>query len=294
MRKAASCTGSRALDRTYNGLQMPSALPVPDAPRVHLPANEGAEVAAARRLVVDWLGEMRRDAAELHAEGASPDDEANAFRKLDVLATPAIVAALNAERPGLNLVYAHCVARGDNFATDPTGFGPVDWDALVQDIRPGRWRVLVDNDPHGVALDMAVVNIPGQPRPRASGVLLNPLLSPEVTRAGVVAEIADQLRLPADWSLLVAEVPAQKSLRSCKIFALSMALKCAGGAFDQTARSMLLPPSTGTATVRVTVTGPAQTFTGTPVRRGRRHGPPDPSCWARSCCSLRRSSARSS
>jgi hypothetical protein len=216
-----------------NGLQLPAALPIPEAPRVHLPLAERAEVAQARRLVVDWLAEMRTTAAELHAEGASPDDEADAMRKLDVLAMPAVVAALNAEDPRLQLVYAHCFAQGDHLAADRSGFGSVDWDAFVKDIRPGRWRILMDNDAHGVALDLAVVDVPGQDRPRASVLMLNPLESAPNTRAGEVAELADQLRLPADWTLLVAEVAAQKSQRSCKIFALSMALKCGTGTFDQ-------------------------------------------------------------
>lgn len=211
-------------------LHLPSSLAIPPAPQVELPAHESAEVAAARRQVVDWLGALRRDAAELHAEGASPDDEADAIRKLDVLAMPAIVAALNAEKPGLKLVYAHCTASGDHVAADRSGFGSTDWNAFVRDIRPGRWRVLLDNDAHGVALDVAAVSSPAHPRPRVSAILLNPARS--LDPANVVAELADQLKLPADWSLLVAEVPAQKSQRSCKIFALSMALKCADGSFD--------------------------------------------------------------
>jgi hypothetical protein len=214
-----------------NGLYMPSSLPIPQAPTVQLPTNEGPQVAAARSQVVDWLGAMRRDAAELHAEGASPDDEADAFRKLDTLALPAIVAALNAETPDLKLVYAHCTASGDRLASDRSGFGAADWNAFVQDIQPGRWRVLLDNDAHGVALDVAVVGGQGDARPLVSAILLNPSQSQDP--ANVVAELADQLKLPPDWSLLVAEVPAQKSQRSCKIFALSMALKCADGAFDQ-------------------------------------------------------------
>jgi hypothetical protein len=213
-----------------NGLYMPSALPIPGAPAVRLPANEEPHVAAARRQVVDWLGAMRRDAAELHTEGASPDDEADAFRKLDTLALPAIVAALNAETPDLKLVYAHCAAHEDRLASDRSGFGAADWNAFVRDIQPGRWRVLLDNDAHGVALDVAVASSPSQSRPRVSAILLNPAQSKDP--ANVVAELADQLKLPADWSLLVAEVPAQKSQRSCKIFALSMALKCADGSFD--------------------------------------------------------------
>ena len=65
-------------------------------------------------------------AAEVHAEGASPDDEPDAFRKLDKLAMPAIVAALNAEDPGLRLVYAHVdlpgdLATGDVLAVPATG-----------------------------------------------------------------------------------------------------------------------------------------------------------------------------
>jgi hypothetical protein len=213
-------------------LHLPAALRIPAAPRVRLPDGERTEVTAARRLVVDWLVEMRKIAADVHADGASPDDEADAFRKLDVLAMPAIVAALNAEKPGLNLVYAHCLAEEDRYATHRQGFGSVEWADFVQDMRPGRFRVLMDNDAHGIALDVAVVDVPGRARPRASVLLLNPLRSPETTGAAVVAEIADQLRLPPDWPLLVAEVPAQKSQRSCKIFALSMALKCNGGAFD--------------------------------------------------------------
>jgi hypothetical protein len=168
----------------------------------------------------------------VHSDGASPDDEADAFRKLDVLAMPAIVAALNAERPSLHLVYAHCVAEGDHRAAEREGFGSVAWDGFIQDLRPGRFRVLMDNDAHGVALDVAVVKSRFDSRPRVSVLLLNPMQSPPTIRAGVVAELADQLRLPADWSLVVAEVPAQKSLRSCKIFALSMVLKCEGGTFD--------------------------------------------------------------
>jgi hypothetical protein len=214
-------------------LHVPHALPIPDAPKVHPPAGESAAVSAARRQVVDWLSELRQLSAEVHSDGASPDDEADAFRKLDVLAMPAIVAALNAERPALNLVYAHCVAQGDHRAADRTGFGSVAWDGFIQDLRPGRFRVLMDNDAHGVALDVAVVKSRFESRPRVSVLLLNPMQSPPTSRAGVVAELADQLRLPADWSLLVAEVPAQKSLRSCKIFALSMALKCESGPFDQ-------------------------------------------------------------
>jgi hypothetical protein len=223
--QASSATGP-------DELHLPHALPIPDAPQVHLPAGESAGLTAARRQVVDWLSELRQLSAEVHSDGASPDDEADAFRKLDVLAMPAIVSALNAEKPGLNLVYAHCFAQADPRATDRTGFGSVDWDAFVKDMPPGRWRILMDNDAHGLALDVAVVSEPGRSRPRASVLLLNPLLSPPTIGAGVVAEIADQLRLPADWPLLVAEVPAQKSQRSCKIFALSMALKCQGGTFD--------------------------------------------------------------
>lgn len=213
-------------------LHLPAALPIPEAPSVRLPVGERPDVGAARRLVVDWLAELRRTAADLHAEGASPDDEADAMRKLDVLAMPSVVAALNAEDPQLRLVYAHCFALGDREAADRSGFGSVDWDAFMQDARPGRWRILMDNDAHGVALDVAVAHVPGQARPRGSVLMVNPLVSPENIRAGVVAELADQLRLPADWTLLVAEVPAQKSQRSCKIFALSMALKFGKGTFD--------------------------------------------------------------
>ena len=242
-RTALELTGARLLGtperaavpqmHAPGSLHLPAALPIPEAPNVRLPVGERHEVAAARRLVVDWLAELRRTAADLHAEGASPDDEADAMRKLDVLAMPAVVAALNAQDPQLHLVYAHCFAQGDQQAADRSGFGSVGWDAFMQDIRPGRWRVLVDNDAHGVALDVAVAHVPGQARPRGSVLMLNPLESPEMSRAGVVAELADQLRLPADWTLLVAEVAAQKSQRSCKIFALSMALKCGKGTFDQ-------------------------------------------------------------
>jgi hypothetical protein len=218
-------------------LHMPSSLAIPPAPRVELPAGEGPEVAAARRQVVDWLGALRRDAAELHAEGASPDDEGDAMRKLDVLAMPAIVAALNAEKPDLKLVYAHCTASGDHRAADRSGFGSTDWNAFVRDIPPGRWRVLLDNDAHGVALDVAVARGPSPTGARVSAILLNPAQSKDP--ANVVAELADQLALPPHWSLLVAEVPAQKSQRSCKIFALSMALKCADGGFDALHQSRL-------------------------------------------------------
>lgn len=227
---APARAGQPAAPPARNELYVSSSLAVPEAPRLQLPTHEEPEVAAARSQVVDWLGAMRRDAAELHAEGASPDDEADAFRKLDTLAMPAIVAALNAEAPGRKLVYAHCTASGDNLASDRSGFGATDWNAFVRDVRPGRWRVMLDNDAHGVALDVAVAVSPSQARPRVSAILLNPSQSKDA--ANVVAELADQLKLPQDWSLLVAEVPAQKSQRSCKIFALSMALKCADGTFD--------------------------------------------------------------
>ena len=212
---------------TVHGLHLPSALPIPEAPRIVLPAGEPAEVAAARSHVVGWLSEMRSTAAELHMDLASPDDELAAFRKLDKLAAPAIVAALNAEDPGLRMIYAHNVAP-DEYGryADQRGFGSVAWEQVVQSAEPGRWRILIDNDAHNMALDVMVAQVPGSGERRASVVALNPSTSPSMTRAMVVAELANELRLPADWSLLLAEIPAQKSLRSCRIFALSMALKC--------------------------------------------------------------------
>jgi len=225
----ASATVSRTTSPASNvhGLHLPSALPIPEAPRIALPAGEAAEVAAARSHVVGWLSEMRSTAAEIHMELASPDDELAAFRKLDKLATPAIVAALNADDPGLRLVYAHNIAPDEQLRyADQRGFGSVAWDQVVQSAGPGRWRILIDNDAHNLALDVMVAQVPGSGERRGSVVALNPSPSPFMTRAIVVAELANELRLPADWPLLLAEIPAQKSLRSCRIFALSMALKC--------------------------------------------------------------------
>lgn len=225
----APATASRTTAPASNvhGLLLPSALPIPEAPRIVLPAGEAAEVAAARSHVVGWLSEMRSTAAELHMELASPDDELAAFRKLDKLAAPAIVAALNAEDRGLRMIYAHNIAPDeDGRYADQRGFGSVAWEQVVQSAGPGRWRILIDNDAHNMALDVMVVQVPGSGERRGSVVALNPSPSPSMTRAIVVAELANELRLPADWPLLLAEIPAQKSLRSCRIFALSMALKC--------------------------------------------------------------------
>jgi len=164
-------------------------------------------------------------------ELASPDDEPDAFRKLDKLAAPAIVAALNAEDPGLRMVYAHNIAPDERAQyADQRGFGSVAWEQVVRSAGPGRWRILIDNDAHNMALDVMVAQVPGSGERRGSVVALNPSPSPSMTRAIVVAELANELRLPADWPLLLVEIPAQKSLRSCRIFALSMALKCRGDA----------------------------------------------------------------
>jgi hypothetical protein len=220
---------------------LPSTLPMPAAPQVTLPSGEPHEVAQARRLVVGWLAEARYIAAEVHTEGASPDDEADAFKKLDKLVAPAMVAALNAANTGLNLVYAHCVQTGGGMRfPDQSGFGSVGWNDFVANARPGRFRVLIDNSAHNLALDVAVVQRPDSSGLRGSVLALNPTPSPGNTRAGVAAELADQLSLPPGWSFLIAEVAAQRSDRSCRIFALSMALKCQGGTFDDLHRSRLL------------------------------------------------------
>lgn len=210
-------------------LFLPMALPVPPAPVVALPS--GDPVAAQRRQVVDGLGELRTFAAEVHAEGASPDDEPDAFRKLDKLAMPAIVSALNAEDPQLRLVYAHVSVPDDRgVVADHRGFGSVEWRSFLADAAPGRWRIVLDNAAHNLAMDLHVEGLPGEPGRRGSLVHMSPSVPATADPVLTAAETAAHLRLPEGWPLLLVDVPAQKSLRSCRIFALSMALKCAADA----------------------------------------------------------------
>ncbi|AVS71465.1 peptidase C55 [Paracidovorax avenae] len=210
-------------------LFLPMALPVPPAPVVALPS--GNPVAAQRRQVVDGLGELRAFAAEMHAEGASPDDEPDAFRKLDKLAMPAIVSALNAEDPQLRLVYAHVSVPDDRGAVaDHRGFGSVEWRSFLADAAPGRWRIVLDNAAHNLAMDLHVEGLPGETGRRGSVVHMSPSVPATADPVLTAAEMAAHLRLPEGWPLLLLDVPAQKSLRSCRIFALSMALKCAADA----------------------------------------------------------------
>lgn len=122
---------------------------------------------------------------------------------------------------------------------DQSGFGSVGWNDFVAKARPGRFRVLIDNSAHNLALDVAIVQRPDSSGLRGSVLALNPTPSPGNTRAGVAAELADQLSLPPGWSFLITEVAAQRSDRSCRIFALSMALKCQGDTFDDLHRSRL-------------------------------------------------------
>ncbi len=206
-------------------LCLPMELPMPPAPRVALP--EGDPAAVQRRQVVDWLSEMRAVAADLHREGASPDDEPDAIRKLDKMAMPAVVAALNAEDPQLRLVYAHVSEPDDRgVVPDNEGFGSAEWTRFMEAAPPGRWRVVLDNSAHNLALDVRIDGLPGQPGRRGSVVHLSPSLAGNAEPLITAAQMASHLHLPDDWPLLLADVPAQKSLRSCRIFALSMALKC--------------------------------------------------------------------
>ncbi len=206
-------------------LWLPMALPVPAAPQTALPP--GDPVAAQRSQVLGWLGRLRAVAAEVHAEGASPDDEPDAFRKLDKLAMPAIVAALNAEDPGLRLVYAHIDLPGDQDGPHGNeGFGSREWTRFLAAAGPGRWRVVLDNMTHNLALDVHLEGSPGQAGRRGSVVHLSPSMPHGADPLITAAEMASQLCLPPDWPLLIADMPAQQSLRSCRIFALSMAAKC--------------------------------------------------------------------
>jgi hypothetical protein len=209
-----------------SGFFLQGSLPIPPMPSVSLPAGDAPHVAAARGLVVAWLQETRAVAAEIHCEQASPDDEPHAMRKLDKLTAPAIVAALNARHEELRLVYAHNVdpAHAGRIA-DPAGMGSIAWGDFVCTAPAGRWQVLVDNECHNLALDVVVTHAPGSSGRRGSIVAFNPSLLPPTTRAFDLADLAGELKLPPDWPLLMAEVPAQKSERSCRIFALSMALK---------------------------------------------------------------------
>lgn len=210
-------------------LFLPAALPLPPAPVITLPS--GDPVAAQRRQVVDGLGALRTFATELHAEGASPDDEPDAFRKLDKLAMPAIVSALNAEDPQLRLVYAHVSVPDDRgVVADHRGFGSVEWRSFLADAAPGRWRIVLDNAAHNLAMDLHVEGLPGEPGRRGSLVHMSPSVPATADPILTAAEMAAHLRLPEGWPLLLVDVPAQKSLRSCRIFALSMALKCAADA----------------------------------------------------------------
>ncbi len=213
---------------TPGELFLPVALPVPPAPQAVMPPGEPAALAAQRRQVVDWLGQLRRVAAEVHAEGGSPDDEADAFFKLDKLAMPAVAAALNAEDPQLRLVYAHVDVPDDRGVVrhDKDGFGSVAWQAFMNGAAPGRWRVLLDNGTHNLALDLQIAGPPGDAGRRGSVVHLNPSVAQNADPVLDAAEMASHLGLPGDWLLLMVDVPAQKCLRSCRIFALSMALKC--------------------------------------------------------------------
>ncbi|MFD1840550.1 YopJ family acetyltransferase [Paracidovorax cattleyae] len=241
-------------------LFLPVALPVPPAPVVALPS--GDPVAAQRRQVVDGLGELRAFAAEVHAEGASPDDEPDAFRKLDKLAMPAIVSALNAEDPQLRLVYAHASVPDDRgVVPDHGGFGSVEWRSFVADAAPGRWRVVLDNAAHNLALDLHVEGMPGEPGRRCSVVHMSSSVPESADPILTAAEMAAHLRLPEGWPLLLVDVPAQKSLRSCRIFALSMALKCAADASLEDLHARQLrgePPSFDTVEVDAELLLPAE------------------------------------
>lgn len=206
-------------------LWLPMALPLRPAPQPALPP--GDPVAAQRRQVLGWLGRLRAVAAEVHAEGASPDDEPDAFRKLDKLAMPAIVAALNAEDPGLRLVYAHVDLPGDQDGPPGNeGFGSREWTRFLAAAGPGRWRVVLDNMTHNLALDVHLEGSPGQAGRHGSVVHLSPSMPHGADPLITAAEMASQLCLPPDWPLLIADMPAQQSLRSCRIFALSMAAEC--------------------------------------------------------------------
>lgn len=230
------------------GLCLPMRLALPPAPRVALP--EGDTAAVQRRQVVDWLRELRAVAADLHDEGASPDEEPDATRKLDKLAMPAMVAALNAEDPQLRLVYAHVNEPDDRgLVPDNEGFGSSEWTQFMKAATPGRWRVVLDNSTHNLALDVRIDGLPGQPGRRGSIVHLSPSLAGNAEPLITAAQMASHLHLPDDWPLLLADVPAQKSLRSCRIFALSMALKCHKDAsidalHDQRLRGAPLPFAT--------------------------------------------------
>lgn len=197
-----------------------------------------------RRQVVDWLSELRGVVAGLHGEGASPDDEPDAIRKL---AMPAVVAALNAEDPQLRLVYAHVNEPNDRgVVPDNEGFGSAEWTQFLKAAPPGRWRAVLDNSAHDLALDVRIDGLPGQPGRRGSIVHLSPSLAGNAEPLITAAEMASHLHLPDDWPLVLLDVPAQKSLRSCRIFALSMALKCHQDAsmdalHDQRLRGAALP-----------------------------------------------------
>ncbi|UMT96101.1 peptidase C55 [Paracidovorax citrulli] len=253
--------GRRPVEAAAPGaLFLPMALPVPPAPVVALPS--GDPVAAQRRQVVDGLCELRALAAEVHAEGASPDDEPAAFRKLDKLAMPAIVSALNAEDPRLRLVYAHASVPDDRgVVPDHRGFGSVEWRSFLADAAPGRWRIVLDNAAHNLALDLHVEGLPGEPGRRGSVVHMNSSVAEGAEPIITAAEMAAHLRLPEGWPLLLLDVPAQKSLRSCRIFALSMALKCAADASLEELHARQLrgePPSFDTVEVDAELLLPAE------------------------------------
>lgn len=204
----------------------PSLAALPTMPAVSLPTGEPPAVLACRQYMTSRLAAFRSAAAQVHARGESPDHQPALFRKLDKLAATPIVAALNAKHRELKLAYVHNVPTvGHRQRVDAAAFGSVDWQAFIQQVPAGRWRVLMDNESHNLALDLCVVGEPGEQDRRSSVVMFNPSPGHPNTQALVQQQLAGELNLPPGWPLLLVDVPAQKSERSCRIFALSMALK---------------------------------------------------------------------
>lgn len=226
------------------------SLDIPGEPCIQFPPDDPPGTRAARSLAVNWLLQGRALFADLHDEGLSPDTEPDAVRKFDKLAAPAIIAALNARDSNLGMRYLHSL---NQHLPNPTraayvhDFGSVDARTYLASAPAGSSSAILDTEDHTLALHFKIED-------RAVGrlgsvLVFEPSPAPANVRMLGFAALAEQLALPAGWKLTAVPVPLQKSLRSCRIFSYSLALKAHDQreALDQLHHRFLSGAQTGLA-----------------------------------------------